>query len=86
MKIAVYETPDDVPDGLRFTAQFIVGGKFGHVVVPGRTADEARTKAADFWEKHSEKARAVVRSKPKVEGKSEAPATATSAYDPLDDL
>lgn len=87
MKIAVYETKDDVPEGLRFAAQFIVGGKFGYVVVTGKTADDARAKAAEFWETHSEKAKAVVRMKPKPkEAVTETKVYDHKVYDPLDDL
>lgn len=87
MKIAVYTTGDDVPDHLRCVAQFVVGGKFTPVYVPGRTPEEAREKAQEFWNTYSEDIQRGRVPKGKRGPNADAPVrTAEAEFDPLDDL
>lgn len=51
MKIAVYETTEDVPPKRRFLAQFEKIKNRLCIHFYGATAEEARQKAQDFWDK-----------------------------------
>lgn len=49
MKIAVYQTTDDVPEHLRFIAQLVNGSKFQFVHAVGSSAEEVRGRMEKFW-------------------------------------
>lgn len=49
MKIAVYQTTDDVPDNLRFIAQLVNGGKLSFVRATGSSAEIAHAKMVKHY-------------------------------------
>lgn len=49
MKIAVYQTTDDVPDNLRFIAQLVNGSKFSFVSATGSSAEIAHGKMVTHY-------------------------------------
>lgn len=57
MKIAVYQTTDDVPENLRFIAQLVNGKKFQFVHAVGSSAEEVRGRMEKFWVEQRNKLR-----------------------------